>query len=107
MEALKIVVAEPDRRTQVLKRASDFRKKLQAAGILESGFSTQIVPVVMQHPDKALALSSRLQSCGMLVPAIRPPTVPQGHSLLRVSISAAHSQSQLDQLAERLQQYHS
>jgi len=107
MEALRIVVSEPDRRTQVLERASDFREKLQAAGFLKPGFPSQIVPVMMQNPDKALALSSKLESCGLLVPAIRPPTVPQGHSLLRVSVSAAHSQPQLDQLAECLQQYYS
>jgi len=107
MEALRIVASEPDRRTRVLERARDFREKLQATGFLEPGFPSQIVPVMTQNPDEALTLSSKLESCGMLVPAIRPPTVPEGQSLLRISVSAAHSPLQLDQLIECLQQYHS
>ena len=52
---------------------------------------TAIQPLVVGEPQRALALSRALEDAGFLVPAIRPPTVPEGTSRLRVSLSAAHS----------------
>ncbi|HIA64010.1 MAG TPA: 8-amino-7-oxononanoate synthase [Planctomycetaceae bacterium] len=100
MDALQMVQSDPDRRKQVLEKAGCFRETLQAASVLDSGFPSQIVPLLVETPEKAIALSRELQSQGMLVPAIRPPTVAAGHSLLRVSVSRVHTQLQLDQLAE-------
>ncbi|MGZ8258347.1 MAG: aminotransferase class I/II-fold pyridoxal phosphate-dependent enzyme, partial [Methylotenera sp.] len=53
---------------------------------------------------EALALSEYLQTCGILVPAIRPPTVPVGTSRLRISLSAAHSLDDIKQLITALHQ---
>ena len=61
-----------------------------------------IQPLAAGTPQAALAWSRALEQRGFLVPAIRPPTVPQGTSRLRVSLSAAHSPADIDALAEAL-----
>ena len=58
-----------------------------------------MVPVLVGDARKALDLSSRLESEGFLVVAIRPPTVPPGTARLRVAFSAAHAEAQVDALA--------
>jgi histidinol-phosphate/aromatic aminotransferase/cobyric acid decarboxylase-like protein len=62
------------------------------------GHPTPILPVVLGDEAAALDGSSRLLSRGLLVPAIRPPTVPPGTSRLRVALSAAHTDEQVDRL---------
>jgi 8-amino-7-oxononanoate synthase len=66
------------------------------------GHPSPIVPVVMGDEGAALAASEELLRRGFLVPAIRPPSVPAGSSRLRVTVSAAHSEEQVDAFAEAL-----
>jgi 8-amino-7-oxononanoate synthase len=61
-----------------------------------------IVPVVVGDEAAAMAASESLRAMGLLVPAVRPPTVPPGTSRLRVAISAAHTPDQLDALVAGL-----
>ena len=69
---------------------------------LRPGHPSPIVPVVVGDEVAALAAASSLLDGGLLVPAIRPPTVPPGTSRLRVSLSAAHTADQVDRLAAAL-----
>ena len=66
------------------------------------GHPSPIVPVVIGREQDALAASAALADQGILVPAIRPPTVPEGTSRLRVTVSAAHTDADLDRLVEAL-----
>jgi adenosylmethionine-8-amino-7-oxononanoate aminotransferase len=66
------------------------------------GHPTPIVPVILGDEAAALGAASRLLERGLLVPAIRPPTVPPGTSRLRVALSAAHDDAQLDRLSSAL-----
>ena len=65
---------------------------------------TAVQPLVVGGNHEALALSEYLQSCGVLVPAIRPPTVHVGTSRLRISLSAAHSIEDIQKLIKVLHQ---
>jgi len=103
--AVQLIQTEPHRREQLLSNAHHLRQRLQSIGLLpesQNEFYSQIVPVVVGTPEKATALSAALKSAGLLVPAIRPPTVPVGGSMLRVSLSAMHTQSEMDQLVDVL-----
>lgn len=69
---------------------------------LEPGHPSPIVPVFLGGEDQALAAASALLERGLLVPAIRPPTVPPGTSRLRVSLSATHTDEQVSALMDAL-----
>jgi len=65
---------------------------------------TAIQPLIVGSDEKALKASRRLREAGMFVPAIRPPTVPEGTARLRITLSAAHQPQHIRQLADALQQ---
>lgn len=100
--ALDIVTAEPQRRTELLATAAEVRRRLQEAGWNTGDSTTQIVPIVVGAPAAALALSQRLREAGYWVPAIRPPSVPEGESLLRLSLTANHTAEMLEGLLRAL-----
>ena len=64
--------------------------------------TTPILPVVIGDNETALSVSAKLENAGLLIPAIRYPTVPRGTARLRVSISAAHSSEAIDQCRQAL-----
>lgn len=66
------------------------------------GHPSPIIPIVLGAEDHAVEVSRRLAARGLLVPAIRPPTVAPGTSRLRVTLSAAHTDAQVDSLIEAL-----
>jgi 7-keto-8-aminopelargonate synthetase-like enzyme len=66
------------------------------------GHPSPIVPILLGDEDTALKASAALLERGLLVPAIRPPTVPAGTSRLRVALSAAHADEQIGRLVEGL-----
>jgi len=63
---------------------------------------TAVQPLVIGANDATLALAAALERDGLWVPAIRPPTVPEGTSRLRISLSAAHSHADLERLHDAL-----
>lgn len=65
---------------------------------------TPIQPLLVGSNEAALALSRELKARGILVPAIRPPTVPRGTARLRITLSAAHSEQDVDRLCASLRE---
>lgn len=96
--ALEIAQAEPHRRAEVQRLASLLRQRLAAAGWDTGVSASQIVPIFVGSAEAAVALSARLALAGLFVPAIRPPSVPHDESLLRVSVTFAHREEDLDRL---------
>jgi 8-amino-7-oxononanoate synthase len=102
LAALEIVRTEPQHRAELLVRAAALRERLSAAGWDTGASASQIVPLIAGTPRRALDLSARLRDRGLFVPAIRPPSVPEGQSLLRISLSHAHSHDDLSALLAAL-----
>ncbi len=71
---------------------------------LAPGHSAPIVPIVVGSEKGALAASAALLERGLLVPAIRPPTVPAGTSRLRVTVSADHTDEEVERLLDALEE---
>jgi len=95
--ALRVSQRESWRREKVLALAMRFRRGL-AEVFPESRPGTAIQPVIVGETQRALAISRALEAKGFLVTAIRPPTVPAGTARLRVTLSAAHEERQVDAL---------
>jgi 8-amino-7-oxononanoate synthase len=96
--ALEIVRAEPQRRQELLSRAAAVREQLAAQGWSVGQSASQIIPIYLGEPNRTMKIAHHLRARGLLVPGIRPPTVPIGESLLRISLSWSHSTGMLDQL---------
>ena len=102
LRAVELLTAEPQRRTTLLDKATTFRDRLRAAGLDLGAAAAQIVPVIVGSADGAVALAARLADEGLFVPAIRPPSVPAGGSLVRASLACHHTDDDLDRLAGAL-----
>jgi 8-amino-7-oxononanoate synthase len=100
--AIRLLAEEPDRRVALLAKAADFRDRLATQGLDLGAAAAQIVPVVAGTPQAAVDLSARLAAAGFFVPAIRPPSVPHGRSLVRASLSWLHDPADLARLAEAI-----
>lgn len=98
LAALQIVRQEPERRIELLKKAAGVRQRLEAAGLDCGNSASQIIPVVLGDPLKTMQAAAALRARGFFVPGIRPPSVPEGESLLRISITWRHSDQQLAEL---------
>jgi 8-amino-7-oxononanoate synthase len=100
--AVKLVEKEPDRRRHLLSLAERLRSRLRELGKAVGASCCQIVPVIVGDARAALQLSRRLEASGLLVPAIRPPSVPEGTARLRVSLTAGHTAEDIDRLVSAL-----
>ncbi|MEG3641151.1 8-amino-7-oxononanoate synthase [Magnetococcus sp. PR-3] len=98
--ALELLPQMESVRQRVLSGAEQVRAAFHQAGLDTGNSSTPIIPVIVGDERKTLALSERLRQAGMLGIAIRPPTVPEGTSRLRLSLSAAHTDADWQQLAQ-------
>ncbi len=103
--ALSIVQSEPERRQELLQRATKLRETLSARGWDVGPSTSQIIPVLIGDPQQAVTLSQRLFAAGLFVPAIRPPSVPSGRSLLRISLGYAHTPEMVDRLVRALEEH--
>jgi 8-amino-7-oxononanoate synthase len=101
--AVVLVRQEPERRRQLLALADLLRDELHGLGYPEGRSRCQIVPLIVGDAAEAVDLSRRLEQLGLLVPAIRPPSVPVGTSRLRISLTAGHSDEDVFRLVAALQ----
>ena len=100
--AIDLIEAGDDRRRHLQQLIGTFRKEVQAMGYELMPSDTPIQPIMVGENQDALALSQALEQQGVLVTAIRPPTVPDGQARLRVTFSATHTLDHLDCLLKAL-----
>lgn len=100
--ALRLARAMDPHREQLRSKAQRFAAGLIADGWNTGASTTQIVPVITGSDEEALASADFLQREGFAVRAIRPPTVPEGESRLRFSLTALTPEHELDRLRECL-----
>ena len=94
--ALTVVEREPERPVRARRLAVRLAGGLRSAGYAVSDPAAAVLPVVIGAPEAALGLSARLLDAGILVTAIRPPTVPEGTSRLRATVMATHTDAEID-----------
>ena len=100
--ALRIVADEQWRRDRLVALVARFRREAAGLGLQLMDSDTPIQPIVVGSAEQAVAWSQALEATGILVTAIRPPTVPTGTARLRVTFSASHTDAQLDRLLDAL-----
>lgn len=100
--SLELLQEESWRREHLAALVKRFRRGAGQLDLPVLPSNSAIQPLMVGEPEHALALSERLREQGMLISAIRPPTVPAGTSRLRVTLTAAHSEGQVDRLLEQL-----
>lgn len=103
IKALEIIKNEPKRRQQLLKLSDWFKNQLKSLGFKIPNTTTPIIPVIVGDEKKTLKFSQYLFNDGIYIPAIRSPTVPQGTSRLRISITATHTHKDLEYVVDSLE----
>ena len=100
--SLALARREEWRRERLRELIGGFRAGAAQLGLTLLPSPTPIQPLLAGSAERALAWSQTLESRGLLVTAIRPPTVPLGSARLRITLSALHSDQDLDMLLEAL-----
>ncbi|MFC6669645.1 8-amino-7-oxononanoate synthase [Marinobacterium aestuariivivens] len=102
LASLRLLEREDWRRERLNSLIARFRNGCRQLGLEVMDSPTPIQPILVGESGKAMAMSAALEAQGIFVSAIRPPTVPAGSARLRVTLSAEHSDEQLDRLLDAL-----
>ena len=100
--SLKLSQSEPWRREHLHSLIARFRLGAAQLNIPIAASMSPIQPLIVGESEQALALSEKLYARGIVISAIRPPTVPKGRARLRITLSAAHTEQHVDRLLEAL-----
>ncbi len=102
LKSLELLRSEHWRREHLNRLIARFRQGAAEIGLSLMDSPTPIQPILIGSSERALALSAALKARGILVGAIRPPTVPVGSARLRVTFSASHGEAQVEHLLDVL-----
>lgn len=100
--ALKEVMHSPALVERLAENGRFMRVELTKYGVQVNQAETPIIPIIVGSAEKATAIANRLNQQGIILSAIRPPTVPVGESRLRLTVSAAHNQADLVAAARKI-----
>ena len=100
LAGVKLVQSEEGdaRRDKLWKCVAQFRKGVSSQGWPVAPASSVILPLILSEESNAILAANLLRDCGFYIPAIRYPTVPRNESRLRITLSANHSQDEIDAL---------
>lgn len=104
LKSIEIAGRESWRRKQLAALITQFRAGATQLGLRLTDSFTPVQPVIIGEVTKAVILSEQLLARDILVPAIRPPTVPEGSARLRITFCATHTRQDVDRLLETLTQ---
>ncbi|MBI5598725.1 MAG: 8-amino-7-oxononanoate synthase [Deltaproteobacteria bacterium] len=99
-KAIEIAGREPQRRKRLSENAAFMRDGLRKNGFDTLKSSTHIIPLVTGKAQRTMEITGRLLDSGVFVQGIRPPTVPQGTSRLRITVSSEHKPADLERAIE-------
>jgi glycine C-acetyltransferase/8-amino-7-oxononanoate synthase len=102
LAALELLAEQPQRVEKLQANADVLRDELAREGFEVSGSTTQIVPIVIGEAKQAMRICELAIERGVFAQAIRPPTVPEGTSRLRLAVMASHSRAELREAAQVL-----
>lgn len=105
LESLQLLSDEPLRREALWRNLGALKSRLIAGGFDVTASETPILPLTYGTEAAALRMSERLAEIGYFVPAIRPPSVPQGTSRLRITLCATHSMDEVEALGKELSRW--
>lgn len=103
-EAWNLVQYLADQRQALFFKAANLRNNLRNLGFDTGNSVTHIVPIILGDENTVMRAKEKLLKQGLVVSAIRPPTVPPGTSRLRIALNVNHTESNLDHLVHALQQ---
>lgn len=101
--SLRLIQTESWRREKLMQLVTRFRQGAEQLGLNLMPSQSAIQPVLLGDSHTAMSVSDALLEAGLLISAIRPPTVPQGSARLRITFSAAHQEQHVDQLLDALE----
>ena len=104
LKSLEIIKKSDDKRTLLFKNAQYLKNKLNALGFKTGNSQSQIIPVIIGTNERTTQLSQILFESGIYVPAIRFPTVPEGQSRIRISLTAGHNLSDLENMLRQIRE---
>lgn len=104
-QALQLLIDEPEHRARLRDNIDYFQQCATQQNLPLQPSRTAIQPLILGDPESALAASRSLAEQGFAVCAIRPPTVPEGTSRLRITLSARHTREQIERFSEALATY--
>lgn len=98
LAAVELMQREPQHRARLADNIQYFRARAADLGLPLTESASAIQPLLLGCEKTVMAVAAQLQGRGFLVGAIRPPTVPAGTARLRITLSAAHSEEQIEEL---------
>jgi 8-amino-7-oxononanoate synthase len=98
LAALQIMKDEPERHRRLLQYVRHMYQLFKSHDLTRTQSFSQIIPIILGDAATTMSAAAELRRRGFFVPAIRPPSVPEGQSLLRISLTAMHTEEQIDAL---------
>jgi glycine C-acetyltransferase len=100
LEGLRIAESEPNLRTALWKNVAYMQKLLRGAGVDTAESTSQVIPIMIRNDTKILGIGEQLLREGVFINPVKYPAVPKHKSRFRMSISAAHTQDEMERGAE-------
>lgn len=99
---IKLIQGDPSMRVSLWNNVRFIKDKLNSLNINTISSESQIIPILIGDAKKAVKVSKLLYDNGILIPAIRPPTVPANSSRLRMTVMSSHTKQDLERLSQTL-----